>query len=554
MDEHHLTGVRPCVKLRAMKTFVSRRLAGVLAIGLVVTLADPGLAIAQRRKRRGAPAKEKVENGDLGDSEVSLFGTSLRLGTVLDQLARNHGFRLVVRKEINLKREVDVPTLKNVPLRDALRVILSPIGYSFAFEDEDLVIFSSYTQIFRVNIPMLGQQWVTSISNEAGTSLGAQGAQGGGNVAPGAGARGIGGAMRGGGGGGNQQQTTGGLGGVVSLTSYSSSLGFWDELETSLENLLGQGAKVSVNRSAGIVVVNDSPENLEAIGRYIEAINDDMSRQAVVDIRVAEFSATNNLQAGVDWNLLFQRLAGMNAGLSSNFVAQNVDGRTGTSLFSIRGVSGSAVLTALEDQGEVRLVAKPNLLVGNNLPGIIQVGRIQGYIARVAANVDNGATSTEVEQSTLQNGLTMSLLPRIQDSDYITLALSVVLQQVLSIDTRIFSAVTSGAFGGDVPALQLDLPTVNRRGYSGTVTARFGDTLVIGGLINKREEKSSTGFPLLSKLPIVGIFFGQQESREESTELVILVTPNRIDKARPDPVYMERFIEPEDIGTVSTEE
>ncbi|MEL6546390.1 MAG: hypothetical protein AAFQ82_17315, partial [Myxococcota bacterium] len=124
------------------------------------------------------------------------------------------------------------------------------------------------------------------------------------------------------------------------------------------------------------------------------------------------------------------------------------------------------------------------------------------------------------------------------------MTVSVVLQEILAIETRNFGGQNTG-FGGTAPVLQLDLPTLNRRGYNGTVTAGFGDTLVIGGLIQRRVEDNSAGLPWLARIPIVGILFGAQEARDDSTELLILLTPKRLAKgAKPDPVYMERFLEP----------
>ncbi|MEO1173932.1 MAG: hypothetical protein AAFX94_18065, partial [Myxococcota bacterium] len=133
--------------------------------------------------------------------------------------------------------------------------------------------------------------------------------------------------------------------------------------------------------------------------------------------------------------------------------------------------------------------------------------------------------------------------PRIQDDSNITMSVSVVLQEILSIDTRSFGGNTN-AFS-ETPILQIDLPTLNRRGYNGTISAGFGDTLVIGGLIQRRKENNSAGLPFLAKVPIVGILFGAQEARDDTSELLILITPKRLaDGAKPDPVYMERFLDP----------
>ena len=52
-----------------------------------------------------------------------------------------------------------------------------------------------------------------------------------------------------------------------------------------------------------------------------------------------------------------------------------------------------------------------------------------------------------------------------------------------------------------------------------------GETAVIGGLTVTTVEKSRTGIPLLSSLPLVGSLFSFSNTRENRKDLIILVTP-----------------------------
>ena len=52
-----------------------------------------------------------------------------------------------------------------------------------------------------------------------------------------------------------------------------------------------------------------------------------------------------------------------------------------------------------------------------------------------------------------------------------------------------------------------------------------GETLVIGGLSQKRIKKIAMQAPVLSKLPGVGSWFCFTRQREIEEELVILATP-----------------------------
>ena len=52
-----------------------------------------------------------------------------------------------------------------------------------------------------------------------------------------------------------------------------------------------------------------------------------------------------------------------------------------------------------------------------------------------------------------------------------------------------------------------------------------GETAVIGGLTVTTVEKTRSGIPLLSSLPLIGSLFSFSSSSENRKDLIILVTP-----------------------------
>jgi general secretion pathway protein D len=60
---------------------------------------------------------------------------------------------------------------------------------------------------------------------------------------------------------------------------------------------------------------------------------------------------------------------------------------------------------------------------------------------------------------------------------------------------------------------------------STSVVVASGDSIVLGGLIREDGGNSSTGVPLLSKIPILGAAFGSQSYSKRRTELVLIITP-----------------------------
>jgi len=56
-----------------------------------------------------------------------------------------------------------------------------------------------------------------------------------------------------------------------------------------------------------------------------------------------------------------------------------------------------------------------------------------------------------------------------------------------------------------------------------------GRTMVMGGLINETRSNTSQGIPLVSRIPFLGGLFGEQELKNNRTELVLFITPRVVE-------------------------
>jgi len=55
-----------------------------------------------------------------------------------------------------------------------------------------------------------------------------------------------------------------------------------------------------------------------------------------------------------------------------------------------------------------------------------------------------------------------------------------------------------------------------------------GDTVAIGGIIQETSGESSSGIPVLHRIPVVGALFGSKSISKDRSELVIFLTPRVI--------------------------
>jgi len=62
------------------------------------------------------------------------------------------------------------------------------------------------------------------------------------------------------------------------------------------------------------------------------------------------------------------------------------------------------------------------------------------------------------------------------------------------------------------------------------VLIQDGETLVIGGVYRKTERETSSGVPGLMKIPILGWLFKKRSTTEETSELLIFITPRMVER------------------------
>jgi general secretion pathway protein D len=74
--------------------------------------------------------------------------------------------------------------------------------------------------------------------------------------------------------------------------------------------------------------------------------------------------------------------------------------------------------------------------------------------------------------------------------------------------------------------IQFGAPVINKREASTQIFVRDGQTAVIGGLADNQRERSRTGLPILSSIPIIGGLFGATRNTDIVSELFLFLTPH----------------------------
>jgi type II secretory pathway component GspD/PulD (secretin) len=76
--------------------------------------------------------------------------------------------------------------------------------------------------------------------------------------------------------------------------------------------------------------------------------------------------------------------------------------------------------------------------------------------------------------------------------------------------------------------VQFNAPIINKREATTQVFIRDGQTTVIGGLADNTQSNSTSGIPILSRIPGLGWLFGNKQRNRETSELFLFLTPHVI--------------------------
>lgn len=82
-----------------------------------------------------------------------------------------------------------------------------------------------------------------------------------------------------------------------------------------------------------------------------------------------------------------------------------------------------------------------------------------------------------------------------------------------------------------------ELDSDNGTGVPGRITAdldtqvnlELGQSLILAGLTARSERRSKTGLPVLSQIPILGVFFGSHARAESESENIVIIVPSVVD-------------------------
>ena len=275
---------------------------------------------------------------------------------------------------------------------------------------------------------------------------------------------------------------------------------------------------ISVDEESNAIVVMGPNDELEYISKLMDELDQEKA-QVYVQARIIEVNDELVNQIGVQYGIFGAKsgsdgLATFSSSLNKGSIPSfSIEGLNIPDITS--GLALGASLNLLKQNGALDIVSEPSILAVNNKESSIYVGeRISIKTSTSESSLSTSDDRIRSNYSREDVGLTLKVKPRISSEDKVTLEISTLLEGVKTTQTT----------SGNPDTLKKEIKT--------TAILNNGESVIIGGLIENKNESTEQKVPLLGDVPLIGNLFKNDSTTRTKKNLVVIVTPYMIPKAK----------------------
>lgn len=486
---------------------------------------------------------------------ASVKGTTV--GEFIDQMSDECGMSLIVtdaEAENILKKQMNKTYLKNLTINEVLDLIIKENNLQYTLQNNVLKISYLTTKTYQLDYIIAERKGEGStnirLSSNTGSIAGSAGSTGSTGMASTSGA-----------------STSGASSESGTNISSKDEVKFWTDLDNEIKSVLSRPEddyrqktssfvladqnnsdvhNIYINKSAGMITVTATSKQLQRLDKYIDDLQKKMQTQVMIDVKMYSVVFEDGSSTGIDWAQLYA-LQNIDIGFNQ-YNTRNVTTFTGSSsaatggsssniiapITAVTGIPNSAmsifqigvkghlgeVLKFLKTQGDVYAISNPKILTLNNQPALITSGTELFYKTTSTSTLAGGTTGQQATSeivSSVFSGVLLDITPEISNDGSITLRINPSISDVAS-------QLATDNSTRSMP------PDLSRRQMSSVVTVKDGSTIIMGGLINTKNDIKTHKVPFLGDLPVLGWLFKSEGVAKKTEEIVIIIEPHIVKK------------------------
>ncbi len=415
------------------------------------------------------------------------------LGDVIKAMADHKGFSVSWADDVDQQRPVDCYIKAADNFYDSLDNILRQLDYFYEIEEDTIVVRYKETKKYLMAMPQFSESLETVL---------------GGDMLP------------------KMKEETG-LEAYAQLEVKSEEFDFWTDLTESLTNIVNcdDCPEPIINKNLGTISITASKRVHKDVEKHLALIKKEAYKQVIIEAKIIEVTLAEDHAKGIDWENVFSStdLQGKEFGGVVGL------GQPGTGLLysaadnwerlletiTIQNVDWSVVVSAFEVFGDAKIVANPKVHILNGHGAVLSAGQVRRYLESCeVSSSEFGGLEFEAKIGALTEGLSIGLKANIMNNDEVVLYVFPALTRLVEM---------RDIFGSQCGLIQA--PEMAVRELATYAKVRNGEILVIGGLIQERNDTETKNVPVLGDLPYLGRLFSYERLDNTKRELVILLKP-----------------------------
>jgi general secretion pathway protein D len=282
-------------------------------------------------------------------------------------------------------------------------------------------------------------------------------------------------------------------------------------------NLVGKNKNRNVAIEAydqtNALVITADQRMMKELEQVIEKL-DVRRAQVLVEAIIVETQNGEGLNLGIQWANKFSGGINLLPNAGSTIIGNTRNSSEHSVPMIITGLTAgfykgnwNGLFTALATNSNNNILATPSIVTLDNMEAEFNVGQ------EVPVLTSTQTTSTDKVYNSISRqsvGVMLKVKPQINKGDSVLL--------------EIRQEVSSVADSSDVNTNNLG-SVFNKRVINNAVLVKSGETVVVGGLLDEKLNKTVSKVPLLGDIPFIGGLFRQSKEKVEKSNLILFIKP-----------------------------
>ena len=273
------------------------------------------------------------------------------------------------------------------------------------------------------------------------------------------------------------------------------------------QQMLEREVAVVGETNSNTLLLSASPRYFVQVQQLIAEL-DKSQPQVMIQVLLAEVSLTSGSDLGLDWSHKGNFNSGSPYSVGGDLGMASALKSLGGYSAAVTGGDFSFLLRALNDDGKVEVLSRPQIVTADNKPATINIGQRVPLITDSRVT-ERGDTINSFRYEDI--GVNLTVTPKISPDGFVKLELGTTNSSISSGSVEINKSAT--------------VPIINQRRANTTVSVQNGQTIIIGGLIGTQEDRRVKKVPFLGDIPYLGAAFRSTKITKEKKELLIFLTP-----------------------------